>query len=231
MPRDLTWIDRTGLQNVSLVQTLGAPRGRATRAALLEQEREPGRPAPGRRGDRRVRRHPDHRHGRRAHGRRPRADHRPDPVRVVRGAGGAHRRALRRPRREPRALQARRTPRLSLLVAGLYTDGWLAHGGRLTVWPDASGRTRRDADPPALAPEGHAAHPDDLHRAGAQADGARPVGRRTHRRLPPERQAPVGAPLPHHGAPLSRRRPRDQRQARRAPTASFVGTWPSRRSP
>ncbi len=34
------------------------------------------------------------------------------------------------------------TPRLSLLVAGLYTDGWLAHGGRLTVWPDASGQTR-----------------------------------------------------------------------------------------
>jgi hypothetical protein len=31
-------------------------------------------------------------------------------------------------------------PRLSLLVAGRYSDGWLAPGGRITVWPERSGR-------------------------------------------------------------------------------------------
>jgi len=31
------------------------------------------------------------------------------------------------------------TPRLSLLAAGLYADGWLASGGRITVWPQAQG--------------------------------------------------------------------------------------------
>lgn len=33
-------------------------------------------------------------------------------------------------------------PRLSLLEQGRYSDGWLGRGGRLTVWPDASGDTR-----------------------------------------------------------------------------------------
>ncbi len=33
-------------------------------------------------------------------------------------------------------------PRLSLLERGRYSDGWLARSGRLSVWPDATGRTR-----------------------------------------------------------------------------------------
>jgi hypothetical protein len=33
-------------------------------------------------------------------------------------------------------------PRLALLEEGRYSDGWLARGGRLTVWPDGTGRTR-----------------------------------------------------------------------------------------
>jgi len=33
-------------------------------------------------------------------------------------------------------------PRLALLEQGRYSDSWLARTGRLTVWPDASGRTR-----------------------------------------------------------------------------------------
>jgi hypothetical protein len=33
------------------------------------------------------------------------------------------------------------TPRLSLLEQGRYFDGWLARSGRLSLWPDASGRT------------------------------------------------------------------------------------------
>jgi hypothetical protein len=31
------------------------------------------------------------------------------------------------------------TPRLSLLLAGRYADGWLAPSGRITVWPERSG--------------------------------------------------------------------------------------------
>jgi hypothetical protein len=34
------------------------------------------------------------------------------------------------------------TPRLALLEQGRYSDGWLSRAGRLTVWPDAAGRTR-----------------------------------------------------------------------------------------
>ncbi len=34
------------------------------------------------------------------------------------------------------------TPRLGLLESGRYFDGWLARSGRLTVWPDATGRVR-----------------------------------------------------------------------------------------
>ncbi len=34
------------------------------------------------------------------------------------------------------------TPRLALLEAGRYSDGWLSRSGRLTVWPDAAGKTR-----------------------------------------------------------------------------------------
>ena len=33
-------------------------------------------------------------------------------------------------------------PRLSLLTFGRYHDGWLARGGEIRVWPDAWGRTR-----------------------------------------------------------------------------------------
>jgi len=33
-------------------------------------------------------------------------------------------------------------PRLSLLEQGRFSDGWLARTGKLTVWPDAAGRTR-----------------------------------------------------------------------------------------
>lgn len=34
------------------------------------------------------------------------------------------------------------TPRLALLEVGRYSDGWLSRAGRLTVWPDAAGNTR-----------------------------------------------------------------------------------------
>ncbi|MCW2965372.1 MAG: hypothetical protein JWO17_2624 [Actinomycetia bacterium] len=41
-----------------------------------------------------------------------------------------------------RLLSAEGAPRLSLLEWGRYSDGWLAPRGRLTIWPDRSGRTR-----------------------------------------------------------------------------------------
>lgn len=34
------------------------------------------------------------------------------------------------------------TPRFALFAGGLYHDGWLAEGGHVTVYPDASGRVR-----------------------------------------------------------------------------------------
>jgi hypothetical protein len=37
---------------------------------------------------------------------------------------------------------AEESPRLALLEQPRYSDGWLASNGRLTVWPDATGRTR-----------------------------------------------------------------------------------------
>jgi hypothetical protein len=37
---------------------------------------------------------------------------------------------------------AESAPRLSLLERGRFFDGWLARTGKLTVWPDAAGRTR-----------------------------------------------------------------------------------------
>jgi hypothetical protein len=33
-------------------------------------------------------------------------------------------------------------PKLSLLEQGRYSDGWLSRSGRIAVWPDATGRTR-----------------------------------------------------------------------------------------
>jgi hypothetical protein len=37
---------------------------------------------------------------------------------------------------------AETTPKLSLLERGRFSDGWLARTGKLTVWPDAAGRSR-----------------------------------------------------------------------------------------
>ena len=142
LPRDLTWIDRTGLQNVSLVQTAGAPRGRAleqllwnrnvTRVVLLGAAS--GTDAFGAdqivvTGD-----------GRMVAGRDPITG----PILFESFAARAQFTGARFVGRGVTLdlYKPVGTPRLSLLVSGLYTDGWLAHGGRLTVWPDSSGSTR-----------------------------------------------------------------------------------------
>lgn len=141
MPRDLTWIDRTGLRNISLVQTLGAPRGRATEQLFWNRSVSrvvllPGAEATDAFGATPVTVTGD---GRMVAGRRPITG----PILFESFAARAELTGVRFVGRGV-SLDLYRpvgTPRLSLLVAGLYTDGWLAHAGRLTVWPDGSGRT------------------------------------------------------------------------------------------
>jgi len=141
LPRDLTWIDRSGLKDVSLVQTMGAPRGRATdqlfwnrsvtRVTLL-----PGAEATDAFGATPITVTGD---GRMVAGRDPITG----PILFESFAARAEFTGAQFVGRGV-SLELYKpvgTPRLSLLVAGLYTDGWLAHAGRLTVWPDKSGRT------------------------------------------------------------------------------------------
>ena len=141
MPRDLTWIDRTGLKDIALVQTLGAPRGRATEQLFWNENVSrvvllPGAEATDAFGATPVKVTGD---GRMVAGRDPVTG----PILFESFAARAEFTGARFVGRGV-SLELYRpvgTPRLSLLVAGLYTDGWLAHGGRLTVWPDRSGRT------------------------------------------------------------------------------------------
>ena len=112
------------------------------------------------------------------------------------------------------------TPRLSLLVAGLYTDGWLAHGGRLTVWPDSSGRTDGTLTLRLWLPKDTQLTPMIFTAPGLKRTVHVPSGGSRTVVFHPSGNGPVGAPLPHHEAPLSERRPRDQRQARRAASSS-----------
>jgi len=141
LPRDLTWIDKSGLKDIALVQTEGAPRGRAlqqlfwngnvSRVVLLGPA-EPtdafGAAPINVTGD-----------GRMVAGREPIAG----PILFESFADRAQFTGLRYVGRgvSLRLYRPVGTPRLSLLVAGLYTDGWLAHAGRITVWPGKSGRT------------------------------------------------------------------------------------------
>jgi hypothetical protein len=142
LPPNLRWIDDTGLRDVTLVQTPGAPRGRAleqlfwnrsvTRVALLR-------------------------------GAFPTDAFGADPITIAAdGRLVARGHALRGPLLVENygvravlagAVRAGRgsslelwrpagTPRLSLLASGLYADGWLARTGSITVWPDSSGWTR-----------------------------------------------------------------------------------------
>lgn len=137
---DLRWIDHTGLRSVVLVQTPGAPKGRAleqlfwntsvTSVVVMN-------------------------------GALPTDAFGAEPVRI--DAGGVplvRERPLRRPLLvENYGIHAelagaervasgasfdlwrpRGTPRFSLLASGRYRDGWLARTGAVTVWPDASGR-------------------------------------------------------------------------------------------
>jgi hypothetical protein len=142
LPADLRWIDNAGLRSVVLVQTPGAPKGRSleqlfwntsvTGVALLKGA------------------HPTDAFG-------------ADPIRI---ANDGRLLVDERPIRRPLLIEnygvhaelagAERLaqganfelwrpvgmPRMSLLVSGLFFDGWLARTGSVTAWPDASGTAR-----------------------------------------------------------------------------------------
>jgi hypothetical protein len=136
-PTTVTWIDALGLNDVTLVETAGAPRGHGmeqlywnrsvTREALLGAALPTDR-------------------------------YNAPPIHVARDGtlAGVSRNLLVEDfgsvvRFANARLITRQAhfsvwssdgpPRLTLLEEGRYFDGWLANTGRLTVWPDASGRT------------------------------------------------------------------------------------------
>lgn len=138
LPADVSWIDSAGLQDVTLVQTVGSPPDRAveqlywnrsvTHEALLGAAL-------------------------------PTDVYAAPRIHVARngtlaGVGGnvlfqdfAATALFANATLVARAgsfslWSAEGAPRLALLELGRYSDGWLARNGRLTVWPDATGRTR-----------------------------------------------------------------------------------------
>jgi hypothetical protein len=142
LPGDLRWIDNSGLRSVVLVQTPGAPKGRALEQLFWNTSVTSVVVMKGA--------HPTDAFG-------------AEPVRVADdGRLLVDERPLRRPLLiENYGVQVqlaaaervasgasfdlwrpRGTPRFSLLVSGSYADGWLARTGSVTVWPDASGRAR-----------------------------------------------------------------------------------------
>ena len=142
LPPDLRWIDHAATGPVTLVQTAGAPRGRAleqlfwnssvTRIALLKgavptdafgaetlRIARDGRlvgPRGAIRGSLLV----------------EEFGARVELSSATRAAAGSSLVLWRSPG----------TPRVSVLASGLYFDGWLARTGSFTVWPDASGVAR-----------------------------------------------------------------------------------------
>ncbi len=226
LPRDLTWIDRTGLKDVSLVQTLGAPRGRATEQLFWNKSVTRVTLLPGADATDAFGATPLDRHRRRAHGRRSRPDHRPDPVRVVRRTGRVHRREVRRARRQPRALQAGRdaaplAPRRRSLHRRLARPRRAAH--RLAGQERPHGR---HADTPVLAPEGHPADTDDPHRSRPEAHGAGP-----ERRLDAPSSSTRAASTRGCSTTAPRRTPISRTAARSASSSTRRSSSGARRSP
>jgi hypothetical protein len=138
LPSDVSWVDSLGLQDVTLVQTIGSPPARA--AEQLYWNRSVSHEAL--LGDA-----------------QPTDVYPTQHVHVARdgtlaGVGGnvlfqgfAATARFANATLIARAgsfsvWSAQGAPRLALLEQGRYSDGWLARSGRLTVWPDASGRTR-----------------------------------------------------------------------------------------
>jgi hypothetical protein len=142
LSRDLTWIDRAGLDHVTLVQTDGGDRGDSLSQLFWNGSVERitllfgGLPIDP------FGAHPIDvtKDGRLVAGGKPLTGPllfnttatRPQLVEAVQAASA----------RKFRLYRPAGTPRLSLLASGLYFDGWLARGGVFRVWPDGSGRAR-----------------------------------------------------------------------------------------
>lgn len=76
------------------------------------------------------------------------------------------------------------TPRLSLLAAGLYADGWLARSASVSVWPDADGRTQGTLRIVLWMPRGTQRTPLRLSAAGLDLRLAIAPGERRVLELP-----------------------------------------------
>jgi hypothetical protein len=140
LPPDLRWIDHAAAGPVTLVQTPGAPRGRALEQLFWNRSVDrivllKGAVPTDAFGAETVRVGAD-----------GRLLERRGPVRgslLIENFGA--RVELAGAQRVARGAslelwRSRGTPRLSVLASGLYFDGWLARTGSVTVWPDASGR-------------------------------------------------------------------------------------------
>jgi hypothetical protein len=137
LPADMSWVDSSGLRNVTLIQTAGAPPERAVEQLYwnrsIAHERLLGDAVP--------------------------TDVYAAPALTVGSDGslsGVHGPVLFQEYATTARFQnaptiasagtfslssADGTPRLGLLEEGRFYDGWLAREGRLRLWPDRAGRT------------------------------------------------------------------------------------------
>jgi hypothetical protein len=138
LPDNPSWVDATGLRNVTLLQTLGSPSDHAIEEMYWNRSIT---------------------HEARLGGAQP-TDVYPDPVVHVAADGTlvgvgssvlvqAYAATVELANEQPVASagswllwSGAETPRLSLLESGRYSDGWLARSGTLSIWPDATGRVR-----------------------------------------------------------------------------------------
>jgi hypothetical protein len=138
LPRDASWVDAAGVGPVTLVQTVGSPPDRALEQLYwnrsVTREARLGNALP--------------------------TDVYPSPRLRVAADGtlaGVHGSVLFQgyaatARFQNASVVARAgsftlwsgdgTPRLGLLEQGRFSDGWLMRSGRVTIWPDATGRVR-----------------------------------------------------------------------------------------
>jgi len=166
LPPDLRWIDHAATGPVTLLQTPGAPRGRAleqlfwnrsvTRIALLK-----GAVPTDAFGAETV---SVDRDGRLVGG--------GGPLRgslLVENYGARVELAGARRVGRGSSLELWRAvgvPRLSVLASGLYFDGWLARTGSVTVWPDSSGLARGTLSLALRLPPGTERTPLDFRAPG-----------------------------------------------------------------
>jgi hypothetical protein len=142
LPPDARWIDHSGLRHVLLVQTPGTPHARAHEELFWNRslddvlffDQASGIDAFGR-----DQLETDARGRLLLHGRVVRA-----PIAI---SNYAVRTRFRNAKLVARGVDYQLwrplgIPRLAFFIGGLYTDGWLAQGGHVTVWPERGNRVR-----------------------------------------------------------------------------------------